>query len=285
MASWVATNIPIIINNIITFFAQLPGKIWNWLVDAFNKLATWGGNMRQKAGEAASNTINAIIQFFTQLPGKIWSWLLNTIQKVAQWGSNLRAKGAAAARELVSAVINGVTGLPGRMAAVGRNIVQGVWNGISNAAGWFKSQVRSFFSGIVDGVKGALGIHSPSRVFAKEVGQYIPPGIGQGMEDAMPQLMEDTESALQDYAEKVGATTQVKLGVDAESVGDMVSGSRIVSPHSLSMSAQQRNTERVAGNTFTQNVNITSNRELSPAETARQTRIATRQMIAAIARG
>ena len=51
------------------------------------------------------------------------------------------------------------------------------------------------------------------------------------------------------------------------------------------MSAQQRNTERVAGNTFTQNVNITSNRELSPAETARQTRIATRQMIAAIARG
>ena len=43
--------------------------------------------------------------------------------------------------------------------------------------------------------------------------------------------------------------------------------------------------QRVAGNTFTQNVNITSNRELSPAETARQTRIATRQMIAAIARG
>lgn len=285
MASWVATNIPIIINNIITFFAQLPGKIWNWLVDAFNKLVTWGGNMRQKAGEAASNTINSIIQFFTQLPGKIWSWLLNTIQKVAQWGSDLRAKGAAAARELVSAVISGVTGLPGRMAEVGRNIVQGVWNGISNAAGWFKSQVKSFFSGIVDGVKGALGIHSPSRVFAKEVGQYIPPGIGQGMEDAMPQLMEDTESALQDYANKVGATTKVKLGVDAESVGDMVSGSRIVSPQSLSMSAQQRNTERVAGNTFTQNVNITSNRELSPAETARQTRIATRQMIAAIARG
>lgn len=117
------------------------------------------------------------------------------------------------------------------------------------------------------------------------LGQYIPPGIGQGMEDAMPQLMEDTESALQDYADKVGATTKVKLGVDAESVGDMVSGSRIVSPQSLSMSAQQRNTERVAGNTFTQNVNITSNRELSPAETARQTRIATRQMIAAIARG
>lgn len=127
-------------------FAQLPGKIWNWLVDAFNKLVTWGGNMRQKAGEAASNTINAIIQFFTQLPGKIWSWLLNTIQKVAQWGSDLRAKGAAAARELVSAVISGVTGLPGRMAAVGRNIVQGVWNGISNAAGWFKSQVKAFLA-------------------------------------------------------------------------------------------------------------------------------------------
>ena len=285
MASWVATNIPIIINNIITFFAQLPGKIWDWLVNAFNKLVTWGSNMRQKASEAASNTINAVIEFFSQLPGKIWNWLLNTIQKVIQWGSDLRAKGAAAARELVNAVIDGVTGLPGRMAEVGRNIVQGVWNGISNAAGWFKSQVKSFFSGIVDGVKDALGIHSPSRVFAKEVGQYIPPGIGQGMEDAMPQLMEDTESALQDYADKVGATTKVRLGVDEESIGDMVSGSRIVNPQSLNMNTQQRSTERVAGNTFTQNVNITSNRELSPAETARQTRIATRQMVAAIARG
>lgn len=49
----------------------------------------------------------------------------------------------------------------------------------------------------------------------------------------MPQLMKDTESALQDYADKVGATTKVKLGVDAESVGDMVSGQQDSKPAKL----------------------------------------------------
>lgn len=83
------------------------------------------------------------------------------------------SKGREAANKLVNAVLNGVRNLPSQMMSVGRNIVTGVWNGICNAAGWFRSQVRSFFSGIVDGVKGALGIHSPSRVFAKEVARIF----------------------------------------------------------------------------------------------------------------
>ena len=89
---------------------------------------------------------------------------------------------------LVNSVINGVSSLPSQMASVGRNIVVGVWNGICNAAGWFRSQVQSFFRGIVDGAKGALGIHSPSRVFRDEVGKWIPPGVGEGMDAAMPAL-------------------------------------------------------------------------------------------------
>ena len=127
------------------FFSELPGKIWNWLTDAFNKLVTWGSNTLQKAKEIASNTIDAIVNFFSQLPGKIWTWLSNTLQKVIQWGSDMVAKGRQAASDLCSAVINGVANLPSQMANVGYNIVMGVWNGICNAAGWFRRQVQSFF--------------------------------------------------------------------------------------------------------------------------------------------
>lgn len=104
------------IDSIVTFFSELPGKIWNWLTDAFNRFVTWGSNTLQKAREVGANTIDTIVNFFSQLPGKIWTWLSNTIQKVIQWGSDMVAKGRQAASDLCSAVINGVANLPSQMA-------------------------------------------------------------------------------------------------------------------------------------------------------------------------
>lgn len=72
------------------------------------------------------------------------------------------------------------------MKEVGINIVNGVWNGICSAKDKFVNDVNSFFSGIVDGVKDALDINSPSRVMKKEVGRWIPPGVGEGIEEEMP---------------------------------------------------------------------------------------------------
>ena len=200
------------IDNIVKFFSELPGKIWNWLTDAFNKLVTWGSNTLQKAKEIASNTIDAIVNFFSQLPGKIWTWLSNTLQKVIQWGSDMVAKGRQAASDLCSAVINGVANLPSKMANVGHNIVMGVWNGICNAAGWFGRQVKSFFSGIVDGVKGALGIHSPSKVFADEIGKWIPPGIGVGIEAEMPDLYKQMDDEMASLGKRMQTAVNVETG-------------------------------------------------------------------------
>ena len=160
---------------------------------------------------AVANLVT-IVNFFSQLPGKIWTWLCNTASKVVSWGSDLMSKGREAANKLVNAVLNGVRNLPSQMMSVGRNIVTGVWNGICNAAGWFRSQVRSFFSGIVDGVKGALGIHSPSRVFAKEVGRWIPPGVGVGIEDSMPNLEKQTDKEMEALADRMQAAVNVETG-------------------------------------------------------------------------
>lgn len=200
------------IDSIVTFFSELPGKIWNWLTDAFNRFVTWGSNTLQKAREVGANTIDTIVNFFSQLPGKIWTWLSNTLQKVIQWGSDMVAKGRQAASDLCSAVINGVANLPSQMANVGYNIVMGVWNGICNAAGWFRRQVQSFFSGIVDGVKGALGIHSPSKVFADEIGKWIPPGIGVGIEAEMPDLYQQMDDEMANLGKRMQTAVKVETG-------------------------------------------------------------------------
>lgn len=201
-----------VIDTVVTFFSELPGKVQQWLHNTIQNLITWGTNMLSNARTAASNTIATIVNFFSQLPGKIWTWLCNTASKVVSWGSDLMSKGREAANKLVNAVLNGVRNLPSQMMSVGRNIVTGVWNGICNAAGWFRSQVRSFFSGIVDGVKGALGIHSPSRVFAKEVGRWIPPGVGVGIEDSMPDLEKQTDKEMEALADRMQAAVNVETG-------------------------------------------------------------------------
>lgn len=208
-ASEAARNV---VENVSTFFSELPGKVARWLQNTLTNLITWGSNMLSNGRQAASNTINAIVTFFAQLPGKIATWLTNAVSKVVSWGSQLAAQGRSAASQLVNAVTSGVAGLPGKMAEVGRNIVRGVWNGISNAAGWFKSQVRSFFSGIVDGAKRALGIHSPSKVFAKEVGKWIPPGVGEGIKGEMPELEDETNKEMKALAQKMQAAVNIETG-------------------------------------------------------------------------
>lgn len=200
------------IESIVKFFSELPGKVWNWLTNTFDKLVTWGSNTLQKAKEIGSNTINAIINFFSQLPGKIWTWLSNTLKKVIQWGSNMAEKGRSAASGLCRAVINGVANLPSQMASVGYNIVTGVWNGICNAASWFTNSVSNFFSNIVGNVKNALGIHSPSKLFADEVGEWIPPGVGQGIEDSMPDLEKQTDKEMEALADRMQAAVNVETG-------------------------------------------------------------------------
>lgn len=67
-------------------------------------------------------------------------------------------------------------------ASIGKNIVEGLKNGIanmwSNIKNWFKDKVN----GLVGGIKDALGIHSPSKVFAG-IGENMALGLGQGWED------------------------------------------------------------------------------------------------------
>ena len=70
------------------------------------------------------------------------------------------------------------------MVNVGKNLIEGLWEGIKSMGGWLKDKVTGFGSGIVGGFKSAFGINSPSRVMKIEVGQWIPPGIGEGIEMA-----------------------------------------------------------------------------------------------------
>lgn len=182
MLYFVTTEIPKIIDNIITFFSELPGKIWEWLVNTITKIIQWREDMKAKAIEAGSNFLNTVVNFIKELPAKIWTWLVNTISKLNQWREDMKTKGKEAITGLIDNVIEGAKSIPDKMMTIGKNIVDGVWQGIKNAKDKFMENVKGFFSGVLDGVKGALGIHSPSKVFADEIGKWIPKGVAVGID-------------------------------------------------------------------------------------------------------
>lgn len=193
------------INNVVSFFTQLPGKVLQFITSAFNNVQTWATNMVNKAREMGTNFINNVVSFMQQLPGKIKQYLDSAINNLKTWVTQMGQKGKEAVQSLIDNVKSAASGIADKVKSIGSDIVSGVWNGIKAAKDTFVSNVKSFFSGIVDGVKDALGIGSPSKVFRDEIGKWLPPGVVQGFEAAMPSAMKAIQKDLNKGIDNIDA--------------------------------------------------------------------------------
>ena len=99
-------------------------------------------------------------------------------------------------REIILAITSGLRKGMAASGMVGRQRVEGRFSGIANAASWLYEKIKGWASDVLDWIKGFFGIHSPSKVFADEVGKFIPPGITLGVEQAMPKAMRDMGAEL-----------------------------------------------------------------------------------------
>lgn len=195
------------LNNVVSFFTQLPGKVKGFIDSTFENVKTWATNMANKAKEMGTNFINNVVTSMTQLPGKIKGFLDSAITNIVTWVSDMGKKGKEAATSLINGVIEGARNIPSQMASIGRDIVDGVWSGIRNARDKFVSDVKGFFSGIVDGVKDGLGISSPSKVFADEIGRWLPPGVADGFAKSMPAATKKIQTILSNTVKSLGKET------------------------------------------------------------------------------
>lgn len=111
----------------------------------------------------------------------------------------------------ISFMANILTTMTEAAVNIGKNIVSGVWNGIQAMAGWFRDSVMGFFSNIVNGVKSALGIHSPSRVFA-EIGKNMALGLGGGWEKEISDIRKDVMNDMDFGEATINGSVQVATG-------------------------------------------------------------------------
>lgn len=121
---------------------------------------------------------------------------------------------------IISAIVDGFAENGPEFVEIGKTIVQGVWEGIKSLGSWIGGKVSDFFGGIVDGAKEALGIHSPSRVFAG-IGENMALGVGAGWDSEYGSIKRGIESGLNFGTASVGFNSS---GVGAMSRSLAVAG-------------------------------------------------------------
>lgn len=149
------------LDGVIYYFTQLPSQMAYWVGVA----------------------IGQVITYFATLPGRVATFLTATMAKVQEFVTMIRTKGPEAARLFMTGLVTTISTLPGRMSQIGWDIVKGLWQGISNGWSWLMKQVGGLVDSLVQGVKDGMKISSPSKVFADEVGKWIPAGIAVGVKD------------------------------------------------------------------------------------------------------
>jgi hypothetical protein len=177
-------------------FEALTGQIGG-AVAAIGPVVSFGfQSAMNNATQLVSSGLDVVQQHFAALRGRVQqalssvpgvvSALMNTsVGRAITSLATLPSRGAAAVAGLGSRIASTLGGLRGQMYNVGLNVVYGLWDGIGALGGWLHAKISNFAANTINSFKAGFGISSPSKLMASEVGRWLPPGIADGMDQAV----------------------------------------------------------------------------------------------------
>lgn len=187
----VVTSVMNVINAIITTVLAAINGDWSGVWEGIQNIVSsvWNGIKSIVSGaiNAVSSVISSVLNGISGIFSSVWNGIRGAVSSA--WSGITSAVSSG-----VSSMMRFITSIPSRIMGVfsgagswllsaGKNIIQGLINGITNAIGGAISAVKNAVSGIIDGAKSMLGIHSPSKVFDREIGRMIPAGLGRGVSE------------------------------------------------------------------------------------------------------
>ncbi|MBR2679945.1 MAG: hypothetical protein IKE23_04195, partial [Exiguobacterium sp.] len=166
----------------------------------------------------------------------IVKFLINNSPQILQAGVELIGKLAAGLIQAIPKVVDGVRQIIDRIKStfsdinwgeVGRRIIEGIKNGLASAGGLIVDAARDAAHRALDAAKNFLGINSPSRVFKEQVGEMIPAGMAEGIEEGEPEVESSMDKllrgftadvdynlpSLSDYAQNLGANVSASANM------------------------------------------------------------------------
>lgn len=230
------------IDNLISWFQALPGRIGAFLGEVIGNVQNWASNMVSRASEAGSNFVGRVVSFIRSLPSAVWNWLSSTLNNAWNFAGQLARAGANAASGLVNNIVGKIRSLPGQLYNWGVDMVQGIANGIRSAI----HKVTSAVSDLANKIKSFLHFSRPDEGPLAEYESWMPDmveGLSDSLRKASPELISQTEalaSGMSDAFNVNGgisasggnynnmveafkdALSQVKIEMDDEEMGHFV---------------------------------------------------------------
>lgn len=181
------------IDNLISWFQALPGRIGAFLSNVISNVQNWASNMVSRASAAGSSFVNGIVSFISGLPSAVWNWLSSALTNAWNFASQLAQAGANAASGLVNNIIGTISGLPGQLYNWGVDMISGIANGIKSAI----HKVTSAVSDVAGKIKSFLHFSRPDEGPLAEYESWMPDmveGLSDSLRKASPELINQTEA-------------------------------------------------------------------------------------------
>ena len=232
VADGIANNLPKILDaagKIVTkvlegIIAVLP-TLLKAAVQIIASLASYIIQSIPNLAEAALQVVLGIVKF-----------LIENGPQILQAGIELIGKLVAGLIQAIPKVVDGVRQIIQRIKStfsdidwgeVGRRIIEGIKNGLASAGGMIVDAARDTARKALNAAKSFLGINSPSRVFKEQVGEMIPAGMAEGIEDGAPEVESSMDKLLRgftadvdynlpnlsDYAQDLGASVSASANM------------------------------------------------------------------------
>lgn len=239
----VITSVGGFIDNLISWFQALPGRIGAFLGEVIGNVQNWVSSMVSRASEAGSNFVNGVVSFISGLPSAVWNWLSSALNNVWNFVGQLAQAGANAASGLVNNIVGKIRSLPSQLYNWGVDMVKGIADGIRNAI----HHVTSAVSAVADKIKSFLHFSRPDEGPLAEYETWMPDmvaGLSDSLRKASPELINQTEALANGMSDAFNANggiqasggriydsmveafkdalSQVKIEMDDEEMGHFV---------------------------------------------------------------
>lgn len=95
---------------------------------------------------------------------------------------------------------------------LGKDIITGIGNGMVAMAEWLGDLVKDVLKAAVDVAKGFLGINSPSKLMADQIGKQMALGIGIGLKNGLAGMSNSVTTGLSMFAPAAATAAPVGVG-------------------------------------------------------------------------
>lgn len=216
------------VNRVQSAFTSLQNRITSTFTSLNSKVTSQAKSMMNSFASAVTSGTGKVKNQFDSMTNSINSKMSSTSNKIKSLANSMMnglvssiKSGSSRSRSTISSMCSGmvgtINGYRGSFSSAGYNLMAGLSGGIYGGRSRVISAAVSVMRSAVAAAKSAAGIHSPSRVFRKEVGQMLTKGLGIGIEDEegfVVNKIKSTMEAIRNKAKNAVLCDNNKMGAN-----------------------------------------------------------------------